>query len=105
MDIISSPGKRFSWRRFIKQQLYGFITEYETPKIAMIHSFTITTLLRFMQTILLIYTVFYMLIYKKGYQKQDVSIISSVTLKVKGIGFVHKANNQSYVFDGTGMFI
>ena len=103
MDTVSSTGKRCSFRVFLKELVYGFVTEYETPKIVMIHSCAITSLLRIMQILLLFYCVFYLLIYQKGYQKQDTSIISSVTLKVKGIGYIRTSKNQTYVFDGTGM--
>jgi hypothetical protein len=106
MDCNASPNsKRFSLRIFLKELVYGFITEYETPKIVMIHSYTITTLLLIIQIILLLYCVIYLLIYQQGYQKQDTAIISSVTLKVKGIGYIHTSKNQTYVFDGTGMIV
>ncbi|CAF1268743.1 unnamed protein product [Adineta ricciae] len=105
MDTLSSDSKRFSCRLFMKHVFYGFITEYETQKIVTIHSYTITALLRFIQIILLFYSFGYLLIYKKGYQYQDTSIISSVTLKVKGIGYVNKGPNDSYVFDGTDYII
>lgn len=100
----TSPG-RFSCRLFCKSLFYGFVAEYETPKIVMIHSYTITILLRVIQTVLLFYSLFYLLLYKKGYQYHDTSIISSVTLKVKGIGYINTAENHSYVFDGTDYII
>lgn len=103
MDSVSTTTKRYSLSLFFKELLYGFVTEYETPKIVTIHSYTMTTLLRVLQIILLLYSLFYLLLYEKGYQKQDSSIISSVTLKVKGISYIQTANNESYIFDGTGM--
>ncbi len=105
MNTVLSRRKCCSFRQFMKQLFYGFITEYETPKIVMIHSYAITVLLRIIQIVLLLYSIFYLLLYEKGYQKRDTSIISSVTLKVKGIGHIHAPNNETYVFDGSGMFI
>lgn len=102
MNTNSTNNRRFNLSLFIKELLFGFITEYETPKIVMIHSYSITTLLRLMQIILLLYSIFYLFLYEKGYQKQDSSIISSVTLKVKGIGHIHTADNETHIFDGTG---
>lgn len=102
MNTNSSVRIRYSFRQFFKELFYGFITEYETPKIVMIHSYTITTLLRVMQIMLLLYSIFYLLLYEKGYQRQDTAIISSITLKVKGIGQIQTPDNQFYVFDGTG---
>lgn len=104
MATVPFRNTRFSCRAFLKTVVYGFLTEYETPKIVMIHSYAITTLLRIMQTILLLYSVFYLLLYEKGYQKHDTSLISSITLKVKGIGYIDLPNNETYVYDGTGMF-
>ena len=105
MDTASFTRTRCSFRQFLKELFYGFVTEYETPKIVMIHSYAITTLLRLMQIMLLLYSIFYLLLYEKGYQKHDTAIISSITLKVKGIGYIRNPNNQTYVFDGSGMFI
>jgi hypothetical protein len=105
MDAYLYNRKRFSCRQFVKELVYGFVTEYETPKIVMIHSYAITTLLRIMQIVLLLYSVFYLLLYEKGYQKHDTSIISSITLKVKGIGLIHTPENETYVLDGSGIFV
>lgn len=105
MASISSSRQGFKFHLFLKSLLYGFVTEYETPKIVMIHSYAITILLRFLQIILLIYSIGYLLIYQKGYQKLDTSIISSITLKVKGIGYIHTSDNNSYIVDGSGKLI
>jgi hypothetical protein len=86
----------------VKCVLQGFFTEYETPKLVLIHSLTFAVLLRIMQIIILIYSVLYLLIYEKGYQKQDTAIISSVTLKVKGIGYILTSQNQTVVIDVAG---
>ncbi|CAF0944451.1 unnamed protein product [Adineta steineri] len=105
MNPVSSSNQRFNVRSFLKQLIVGFMTEYETPKIVMVHSYSITTLLRFIQTILLLYSLCYLLIYRKGYQYQDTSLISSITIKVKGLGYIDTPNNDSYVFDGTDYII
>jgi hypothetical protein len=38
---------------------------------------------RLIQVLILVYGIGYLMIYKKGYQETDTSIISSITLKVK----------------------
>jgi hypothetical protein len=38
---------------------------------------------RLIQVLILVYGIAYLMIYKKGYQETDTSIISSITLKVK----------------------
>jgi len=89
--------------RTMKSGVVGYFTEYETPKLVLIHSFTFAVLLRIMQIIILCYSVLYLLIYEKGYQKHDTAIISSVTLKVKGIGYINTAQNQTIVTDVAGI--
>lgn len=87
----------------IRSGILGFLSEYETPKLVLIHSFTFAVLLRIMQIIILIYSVLYLLLYEKGYQKQDTAIISSITLKVKGIGYIHSSVDQTIVMDVAGI--
>ncbi|CAF0846408.1 unnamed protein product [Adineta ricciae] len=86
-------------RRIVTKGFYSLFTEYETPKLVLIHSSTLTILLRIMQIILLIYSILYLLLYEKGYQKQDTSIVSSFTLKVKGVGFVQTVTNETIIID------
>ncbi len=86
----------------LKYAIQGYFTEYETPKLVVIHSLNFAVLLRIMQIIILIYSVLYLLIYNKGYQKQDTAIISSITLKVKGIGYTRTTRNQTIVVDVAG---
>ncbi|CAF4650645.1 unnamed protein product, partial [Rotaria sp. Silwood2] len=91
--------KRYNIGKSLKNMLMGFFTEYETPKLVLIHSAKYAGLLRIIQIIILIYSVIYLLIYEKGYQKQDTAVISSVTLKVKGIGYVHAPENRTIIID------
>ncbi len=87
----------------VKSAIHGYFTEYETPKFVLIHSFKFALLLRIMQIIILIYSIGYLLIYDKGYQKQDTAIISAVTLKAKGIGYVNETQNEPIIIDVAGM--
>ncbi|CAF2985014.1 unnamed protein product [Rotaria socialis] len=105
MDAVPSSDRRCKVSVFFKELFYGFVTEYETPKIVAIHSYTMTILLRILQIVLLLYSIFYLFLNEKGYQKQDSSIISSVTLKVKGIGHSRTANNETFTFDGSDYIV
>ncbi|CAF1248830.1 unnamed protein product [Adineta steineri] len=96
-NVIFQHRQRF--QRVFVRSFFGLFTEYETPKLVVIHSLSLTILLRLMQAILLIYSILYLLLYEKGYQKQDTSIVSSVTLKVKGIGYIHTAQNGTLIID------
>ncbi|CAF4893797.1 unnamed protein product [Rotaria sp. Silwood1] len=91
--------KRYHIGKSVKNMLMGFFTEYETPKLVLIHSAKYAGILRIIQIIILIYSVIYLLIYEKGYQKQDTAVISSVTLKVKGIGYAHTLENKTLIID------
>lgn len=86
----------------LKETIFGYFTEYETPKLVLIHSTKFAVLLRVMQIIILIYSVVYLLIYKEGYQMHDTSIISAVILKMKGVGYVQLPDNQTIVIDVAG---
>ena len=87
----------------MKRAALGFFTEYETSKMVLIHSSTFGVLLRVMQIILLVYSVIYLLLLDKGYQKKDSSVVSSITLKMKGIGHIQKPPNRTVVMDVAGM--
>ncbi|CAF2037217.1 unnamed protein product [Rotaria magnacalcarata] len=67
--------------------------------MVLIHSVKYAGLLRLIQIIILTYSVIYLLIYEKGYQKQSTAIVSSVSLKVKGIGHVRTPENKSSIMD------
>lgn len=97
-----SIRKRSAFQRRMRRIIHEFLTEYETPKIVSIHSISYAVLLRIIQIIILIYSVVYLLIYERGYQKIDTSIISAVTLKVKGVGFILRANKERVVMDVAG---
>ncbi|CAF1458698.1 unnamed protein product [Rotaria sordida] len=70
----------------VKSVLIGMVTEYETPKIITIHSYSIALTCRFVQLVIVFYAFAYLMWHKRGYQDRDPSLISSVTMKVKGIG-------------------
>ena len=102
MDAHRFSKKRTFLRSKMQRSLLSFLTEYETPKIVSIHSLTLAILLRVIQIIILLYSILYLLLYEQGYQKKDTAIISSVTLKVKGIGYIHTPENQNLVIDVAG---
>lgn len=102
MDAHRFSKKRTFLRSRMQRSLLSFLTEYETPKIVSIHSLTLAILLRVIQIIILVYSILYLLLYEQGYQKKDTAIISSVTLKVKGIGYIHTPENQNLVIDVVG---
>jgi hypothetical protein len=87
----------------LKNVFYGLFTEYETPKMVLVHSLSLAILLRIMQILLLTYSIIYLLLYEKGYQKHDTAIISSVTLKVKGVGYVQTKRNETLIIDVAGI--
>lgn len=90
----------------IKEVMVGLLTTYESktsgfsrrkeaphyfcfflaPKIITIKSYPIALTCRFIQFLILIYAVGYIMWYKRGYQDRDSSLTSSVTMHVRGIG-------------------
>ncbi|CAF1154766.1 unnamed protein product [Adineta steineri] len=106
----SSLGRCLSVREYfsltnMKSMFQGFVYEYETPKIVTIHSISIALTCRIIQLLILIYGIVYLMIIKKGYQDIDTSIISSITLKVKGIGYNQTAKNKTLVIDGADYIV
>ncbi|CAF5022357.1 unnamed protein product [Rotaria sp. Silwood1] len=99
MTSKTSFKSRHRIRKSLKNAFTEYFTEYETPKLVVIHSAKYAGLLRIMQILILIYSVAYLLIYEKGYQKQDTAPISSITLKVKGIGTVNTPDNKTIIMD------
>ncbi|UJR33642.1 hypothetical protein I4U23_021075 [Adineta vaga] len=87
----------------IKSVLIGTVTEYETPKIVTIHSYSIALTCRFVQLLILFYAFGYLMWYKRGYQERDPSLISSVTLKVKGVASLTR--NQTITLDNADFVI
>jgi P2X purinoceptor 4 len=72
--------------KFFDKFSYLYFYFYLAPKIVTINSLPIALTCRFVQLLILIYAFGYIMWYKRGYQDSDPSIISSVTLKVKGLG-------------------
>ncbi|CAF0823401.1 unnamed protein product [Rotaria sp. Silwood1] len=89
----------------LKHAFTEFFIEYETQKLVVVHSAKFAGLLRIIQILVLVYSVIYLLIYEKGYQKEDTAVISSVTLKVKGIGYVNAPKNKTLIIDGADYII
>ncbi|CAF3587678.1 unnamed protein product [Rotaria socialis] len=89
----------------MKSIFRSFVYEYETPKIVTIHSISIALMCRLIQVLILIYGIAYLMIHKKGYQETNTSIISSITLKVKGIGYNQTGPNETLVIDGADYIV
>ncbi|CAF2388560.1 unnamed protein product [Rotaria sp. Silwood2] len=105
MNSRSSFKNRHRVGKSMKNMLTGYFTDYETPKVVVIHNAKYAVLLRIIQIIILIYSTIYLLIYEKGYQKQSTTITSCVTLKVKGIGYAHIPENKTLIIDGADYII
>lgn len=61
-----------------------YVFDYTTPKIVTVRSFKVGLINRLVQLIILAYIIGYVIVYKKGYQINDVAQ-STVTTKVKGL--------------------
>ncbi|VDM19386.1 unnamed protein product [Hydatigera taeniaeformis] len=61
-----------------------FLFTYETPKMVEITNYKIGVFHRFLQVIITVYVVCWVLIYDKGYQEND-EVVSSVVTKTKGL--------------------
>ncbi|XP_067864031.1 P2X purinoceptor 1 isoform X2 [Heptranchias perlo] len=95
------------------KNISDFFFEYETPRMVTVRNIKVGLIFRFVQLAVLAYIIGWVFIYEKGYQSTD-SIISSVTVKVKGIGFTNLSNIGPKVLDvvdytfpsqGSGSFV
>ena len=68
-----------------------------------ISSYPIALTCRFVQLLIFIYAFVYIMWYKRGYQDRDPSIISSVTLEVKGLGSF--GDNQTMTLDNADFIV
>jgi len=70
----------------LSDRLIGILLHYETFKILDIRNKKIGFVFRALQVVILLFAIF-SIVYKKGYQATDVGI-STVMMKVKGVGYV-----------------
>lgn len=75
----------------VSRAIYDGIFSYSTIRQSKIHSFKIALLFRIIQISIIGYIVGWSIVYKKGYQEID-SVSSSVSTKVKGLGYIVSSN-------------
>ncbi|XP_072445417.1 P2X purinoceptor 1 isoform X2 [Chiloscyllium punctatum] len=75
-----------------------FFFEYDTPRMVTIRNKRIGLIFRLIQLGVLAYIIGWVFIYEKGYQSTD-STISSVSVKVKGIGFTNLSHVGPRILD------
>ena len=61
---------------------------YSTVRLARVHSLRVAVIFRLFQLIIFAYIIGWDIIYKKGYQITDEGATSTITTKVKGLGYV-----------------
>ncbi|XP_078082090.1 P2X purinoceptor 1 isoform X2 [Mustelus asterias] len=76
----------------------GFLFQYDTPRMVIVKNKNIGVTFRLIQLGVLAYIIGWVFIYEKGYQSTD-STISSVSVKVKGIGFTNLSDMGPRTFD------
>ncbi|XP_014450263.1 P2X purinoceptor 4 isoform X2 [Alligator mississippiensis] len=77
---------------------YSLLFEYDTPRIVMIRSRKVGLMNRLVQLGILAYVVGWVFIWEKGYQEID-SVVSSVTIKVKGVTVTNTSTLGPRVWD------
>ncbi|KAL8180134.1 UNVERIFIED_CONTAM: P2X purinoceptor 4 [Gekko kuhli] len=78
--------------------LYGFLFEYDTPRIVLIKSRKVGLMNRLVQLAILAYVIGWVFVWEKGYQETD-SVVSSVTTKVKGLAVTNTSMLGLRVWD------
>ncbi|XP_038670177.1 P2X purinoceptor 1 isoform X1 [Scyliorhinus canicula] len=75
-----------------------FLFAYDTPRMVIVRNKRIGLIFRLIQLGVLAYIIGWVFIYEKGYQTTD-STVSSVSVKVKGIGFTNLSEIGPRIFD------
>ncbi|KAG8452009.1 hypothetical protein GDO86_003984 [Hymenochirus boettgeri] len=84
----------------MKEKISGFLFEYDTPRLVLVRDKKVGVTFRMMQLGVLCYIVGWVFLYEKGYQTVD-GIISSVSVKIKGLAFTNLPNIGKEVWDAT----
>ncbi|KAG8597725.1 hypothetical protein GDO81_002369 [Engystomops pustulosus] len=79
-------------------EVYSCIFDYNTPRIALIKSRKVGLLNRVIQLLILAYVIGWVFVWEKGYQDFD-SVVSSVTLKVKGVAVTNTSDLGYRIWD------
>ncbi|XP_005988644.1 P2X purinoceptor 1 isoform X1 [Latimeria chalumnae] len=75
-----------------------FVFEYDTPRMVLVRDKKVGVTFRLIQLGVLAYIIGWVFIYEKGYQSVD-GIISSVSVKVKGIAYSNNTHSGPRVWD------
>ncbi|XP_029467911.1 P2X purinoceptor 1-like [Rhinatrema bivittatum] len=74
--------------------------QYDTPRMVMVRDMKVGLMFRFIQLCVLSYIIGWVFIYERGYQAIE-GIISSVSVKVKGIAFINLSGMDPEIWDAS----
>ncbi|XP_041642675.1 P2X purinoceptor 4b [Cheilinus undulatus] len=80
------------------KRVLHYVFDYETTKTLVIPSLEVGCVFRFIQILVLLYALGYVLIVQKAYQQTD-NVMSSVTTKVKGFAFTNTSDMDPRFWD------
>nr|XP_005989067.1 PREDICTED: P2X purinoceptor 4 [Latimeria chalumnae] len=78
--------------------VYNFLFEYDTARIVVIKSRKVGLMNRIVQLAILAYIIGWVFVWEKGYQEFD-SVVSSVTIKVKGVAVTNTSDLGRRIWD------
>uniref|UniRef100_A0A8D2Q704 P2X purinoceptor n=1 Tax=Varanus komodoensis TaxID=61221 RepID=A0A8D2Q704_VARKO len=76
----------------------SFLFQYDTPRMVLVHNKKVGVTFRLIQLVVLMYIIGWVFLYEKGYQSKD-SIISSVSVKLKGLTMTNSSDLGPYIWD------
>ncbi|XP_077152610.1 P2X purinoceptor 1-like [Ranitomeya variabilis] len=82
----------------LKKEIGNFFFEYDTPRMVLVRDKKVGLTFRLIQFGVLCYIVGWVFLYEKGYQNVD-DIISSVSVKMKGIAITNISNMGTEIWD------
>ncbi|XP_069827244.1 P2X purinoceptor 1 isoform X2 [Dendropsophus ebraccatus] len=84
--------------RKLRKEISNFFFEYDTPRMVLVRDKKVGLTFRLIQFGVLCYIVGWVFLYEKGYQAVD-GIISSVSVKMKGIAVTNLSNTGLEIWD------
>ncbi|XP_012374458.1 P2X purinoceptor 1 isoform X3 [Dasypus novemcinctus] len=84
--------------RRLQDELAAFFFEYDTPRMVLVRNKKVGLVFRLIQLVVLVYVVGWVFVYEKGYQTSS-SLISSVSVKLKGLAVTNSPGLNPQVWD------
>lgn len=85
--------------QLVQEELAAFFFEYDTPRMVLVRNKKVGVIFRLIQLLVLAYVVGWVFVYEKGYQTSSSGLISSVSVKLKGLAVTPFLDSSAQIWD------